>query len=76
MKVYVHTCENRDNSKGNLAIVDIEHVLDPVVGSALTGIFTTQQTQSFDISGRSLNITAGIIHGCKETGIKKYITNL
>ncbi len=60
------TCEIRVNSKGDLAIVDIEHVLDPVSGSALASVSPAQQTEGFDIGGGGLNVTAGAKHGCRE----------
>lgn len=46
-----------------MAIVDIEHVLDPVCGRTLASFSPTQRTEGFDISGGGLNVTAGIIHG-------------
>ncbi len=65
--VRVCTWEIRFNSEGDLAIVDIEHVLDPVVGSTLASVSPAQQTEGFDIGGGGLNVTAGVIHGCRET---------
>lgn len=67
LKLCVFTCEIRVNSEGDLAIVDIEHVLDPVCGRTLASFSPTQRTEGFDISGGGLNVTAGIIHGCRET---------
>lgn len=64
------TWEKRGNGKGGLAIFDVEHVLDPVLGSALAGVPPAQQTEGFDVGGGSLDVTAGVIHGCRDTSNK------
>lgn len=64
------TWENWVDSKGGLAIVDVEHVLYPVLGSALAGVSPAQQTEGFDVGGGSLDVTACVIHGCRETSNK------
>ena len=59
----VPTWKDRGDGEGRLAIVLVEHVLDPVGSVAGAGLTPTQQPQGLLVARGGLHIPAGVVHG-------------